>query len=187
MLGARALPDFCPGVVWWFDRWRLGRLELLVFVGLPSPKVPLLATPSPCTTYTGVETARCLGWPPPLLQQPLSLSLPLLPVLDPAPPAESCCVEGNLSTIPVACLWVGVAATGCSAFINDAEVEPIPCLRWPMSLPWFNCLLLRWPLPVPRLFDLPSPTESCCVEGDLSTMLAVCPQLGGTSTGYSAW
>ena len=70
--------------------------------------------------------------------------------------------------------------------LQDAGVEPVPCLRQPLSLPWFNCLLLRWPVPVPRLFDLPSPTEGCCAEGDSSTMLVVCPPLGGAGTGCSA-
>ena len=69
---------------------------------------------------------------------------------------------------------------------KDAGVEPVPRLRRPLSLPWFNCLLLRWPLPVQRLFDLPSPTEGCFEEGVLSIMLAVCLPLGGTSTGCSA-
>ena len=55
-----------------------------------------------------------------------------------------------------------------------------------MSLPWFNCLLLRWPLPVLRLFDLPSPTEGYYAEGDLSTMLAMCPPVDGVGTGCSA-
>ena len=79
------------------------------------------------------------------------------------------------------------AATGCSASIKDAGVEPIPCLRQPLSLPLFNFLLLRWSLPVPRLFDLPSPTEVWCAESNLSTMLAVCPPLGGAVAGCSTF
>ena len=102
MLGTHALPDICPGVVWWFDQLSLRWLELLVLVVSLAPEVPLPGTPSPCTTDTGVETARYLrrplpwlGQPPSLSQRPLGLPLSPLLVLDPAPPAESCCAEDN--------------------------------------------------------------------------------------------
>ena len=116
-----------------------------------SNALPLKLYPTWYYAITGVDAARCLGWPPPLPREPLGLLLPPLPVLDPAPPAESCCAEGNLSTMLAGCPSVDVAATGCSASIKYVGVEPLPRLRQPLSLPWFNCLLLRWPVPVPCL------------------------------------
>ena len=150
MLGTRALPDVCPGIVRRFDRVRLRSLEVLVLVVSLTREVSLLAKESPCTTGSGVETTRPLGRPPPLpllerllLQRPLGLSPPPLLVLDWSALAEICCAEDDSSTMPRACPSVGVACTGSVAFIEGKPKMPI-----------------------------------CCAEDDSSTMPRACPSVG---------